>query len=197
MGSILEGLFPATRRSLLVGFLRRPRQRFYMREIIRFVGKGQGSVQRELGRLVAAGILTRETDHGRTYFRANQNCPVFPELRSLIEKTAGLVVVLERALGRTTGVLLAFVFGSVARGEERADSDVDLAVVGDARFRDIVAALRPAQQTLGREINPVVYSAVDLRQRLSEGDHFVHDLMSGPKTFVIGSPHDLGALVRE
>jgi len=195
MGSLLEALFPATRRSLLIGFLRRPTERFYMREVIRFVGKGQGVTQRELANLVEAGILTRENDHGRTYFRVNQSCPIYPELHSLVEKTAGLSMVLTRALEQIPGVDLAFVFGSVARGEARADSDVDLAVVGDVRFREVIAALRPAQQTLGREINPVTYSPADLRQRLLEGNRFVQDLVGGPKVFIVGSADDLEALV--
>lgn len=168
-----------------------------MREIIRLVGKGQGATQRELRNLVDAGILTSETDHGRTYFRVNQSCPIYPELRSLVEKTAGLSMVLARALGCVKGVHLAFVFGSVARGDARADSDVDLAVVGDARFREVVAALRPAQETLGREINPVVYSVAELKQRLSEENRFVQDLVMGRRMFIIGSADDLEALVGE
>jgi predicted nucleotidyltransferase len=195
MGTVLDSLFPATRRALLIGFFRCPNKRFYMREIIKQVGKGQGVVQRELANLVGAGILTRESDHGRTYFTANRESPVFPELHRLIEKTAGITVVLERALQVVREIDVAFVFGSVAREEEHADSDVDLAVIGGVSFREVVGALPQAADILHREINPVVYSVEELRRRWMEDDHFVRNLVSGPKRFVVGTSDDLEKLV--
>ncbi len=197
MGSALGALLPATRRTLLEGFFLRPDRRFFQRELIRLVGRGQGSVQRELARLVGAGIVLREDEHGRSYYRANPGSPIFPELRSLVEKTTGIGVVVRQALAPLDGVEVAFVFGSVARGDERAESDVDLAVVGEVTFRSVVGALAAAEKRIGREINPVVYSPGELRRRAADQDHFVSELLSSKKLFLIGAKDDLEAVVRE
>jgi predicted nucleotidyltransferase len=197
MGTILEALFPSTRRVLLVGFFRQPGRRFYLREVIRNAGTGQGAVQRELANLVEAGLLVREEEHGRVFFRANARSPVFQELRALVHKTAGVPAVVQDALKGVVGVSIAFIFGSVARGQEHAESDVDLAVIGDVGFRTVVGALSACHEALGREVNPVVYAERELRERLERGDPFVTELVAGPKWFVVGEANDLRALAGE
>ncbi len=195
MGSALTSLFSETRRSLLVGFYRKPDCWFYLREITRAVGKGQGAVQRELANLVEGGILIRKDEHGRSYYQANRASPIFAELRALVEKTAGVAVVVREALDHVKGISVAFVFGSVARKDERPDSDIDLAVIGDVSFRVVVGALGEAQMRLGREINPVVQGTQELRERWKKAEPFVREMMEGPKWFVIGTKDDLETMV--
>lgn len=194
--STLSALFPSTRRALLAALLMEPARQFYLRELIRLVGRGQGSVQRELRNLVEAGILVRQTQAGRAYFRANVDCPVFPELRALIMKTAGLCTTLREALlPLKDRIRVAFIYGSVARHEENSHSDVDLAVIGDASFRSVIGAIGARQIEIGREINPVVYSVEEFRERANSRDHFVTELLDDNKLFVMGGSDDLTTVV--
>ena len=189
---IIGSLLPKTRLRLLALLMPDPSQELYVREIIRLTGIGQGIVQRELASLTSAGILLRRAHGNRTYFRANPACPVYPELRGLMLKTAGLVDVLAEAL-KPLGpkVAVAFVYGSLARGEANADSDIDVAVIGSASFRDVAGRLTETQSTLGREINPTVLSAAELRRRVKEKEHFVTQLLLRPKLFVVGGEDEL------
>jgi predicted nucleotidyltransferase len=158
------------------------------------VPTGRGAVQRELANLVEAGILQREEESGRVFFSADPTSPIFADLRAIVEKTAGLNVVVSDALASVEGITVAFVFGSVARGEARSDSDVDVAVIGATSFRKIVSALADAQMRLGREINPVLFSADELRNRIDRDDAFVRELIRGPKQLIIGTEDDLRAV---
>ncbi|MCX6100522.1 MAG: nucleotidyltransferase domain-containing protein, partial [Candidatus Bipolaricaulota bacterium] len=167
----------------------------YLSEIVRAVGAGNGAVQRELARLTAAGLLRRTTRGKQVYFQANPDSPVFAEVRGLIVKTVGAVGVLREALAPLgSRIRLALVYGSVARGEETASSDVDLLVIGTARLFDVVSALAPAQEKLRREINPVVFPAAEARRKLQAGDPFLAGVATGPKLFVIGGEHELADL---
>jgi len=190
--SVGSVLFSRTRASVLKLLLGHPDERFYTRQIIRAVGDASGAARRELKSLTDAGILLREREGRQVYYRANPDCPVFPELVSLVRKTVGLVDVLRTAVA-TLGerVTVAFVYGSVARGAETSTSDVDLMVIGEATFGDVVDAVAPAQAMLGREINPSVYGQAEIRQRLGEGAHFLSSVMRESKLFVIGGVDDL------
>jgi predicted nucleotidyltransferase len=190
----LEKLMPATRRKILTALFRNPGEEYYLREIIREAGKGLGSVQRELENLVQAGLVVREKRKGRTYFRANPECPIFEEIKGIVRKTAGLVDVLREALAGVEGVKLAFVYGSVARGDERPESDVDIAVIGKCAFKSVVGALSGVQETLGREANPTVYSTREFAKKAKGRHHFVNTILEGEKIFVIGNESDLRRL---
>jgi predicted nucleotidyltransferase len=179
---------------LLVSLFKQPDRRFYLRELVRLVGTGQGSVQRELGNLVAAGIVTRQAQDGRIYFQANAACPISPELRSMVLKTDGLVHLLRDALTPLSEICLAFVHGSMASGQEQPESDVDLVVIGDVSFRDVVRALGPAQKKVGREINPTVYPEAEFSKKVRKKHHFVTTLLDRPRLYVIGNEDELGKL---
>jgi len=192
----LDLLFPATRKALLVVLFGRSDEEFYLRELVRTAGKGHGVVQRELINLVQSGVVTREERKGRTYFRANKECPVYQELKNLILKTAGLVDLLHGALKEAEGVRIAFVYGSFARGEEKPESDIDLTVIGNCSFADVVSALAPAQEQLGRDINPTVYPPKEFKTKAKRKNHFIRSLLDGEKMFVIGSERELERLVQ-
>lgn len=150
-------------------------------------GAGQGGVQRELAQLVDAGILIKTREANLTNYQANVNSPVFSELKRLVEKTAGIAGFFRAALLPLAGTIEhAFLYGSVARGEERADSDIDLMVIGEASFFDVVAAVSSLQELLGREVNPAVFTSSELRERLAKGDSFLARVMREEKTSLIG-----------
>lgn len=188
-------LFGRTRRRVLGWLLGHADEAYYLRQIARTTGTAVGAVQRELEQLTAAGLLRRTVQGRQVYFQANREAPIFPELQELFAKTAGLTDVLREALtplGKR--VLIAFVFGSGARGELRAASDIDLLVVGDAPFQDVVAALAKAQERLGRDINPTVYPLNEFRTKLRAKHHFVTAVLSEPRMFIIGGDDELVGL---
>ena len=192
-------LFGSIRREVLALLLGRPDERFYLREILRAVGGGSGAVQRELKQLVEAGLVDREARGPLVYFSANRGAAIFPELQSIVEKTAGAIDVLRSSLAPFLGrgrIELALVHGSVASGKKTARSDVDLLIVGDVTLADLVPALRRAEARLGREVNPSVYPAKEFRDKLKRGAPFLKRILAGPKLFVAGDDRDLGRLAR-
>lgn len=188
-------LFGKTRRAVLALLYGRPEEDFYLREIVRAAGTGVGAVQRELRLLAGAGIVRRRVRGNQVYFQANPESPIFRELRGLVLKTAGLADVLRAALAplaeRTRA---AFIYGSIAHGEERPGSDVDLLIVGDLTFAEAVSILGPAQETLGREVNPAVYPPGEFRKKLKAGHHFLKNVQNEPKIFVAGDERELKRL---
>jgi predicted nucleotidyltransferase len=191
-------LFGAARQAVLRILYGHADRRFYRRQLIRLLGVGNGAVQRELARLTQAGILTRTVEGRQTYFQANSQCPVFAEIRDLSRKTFGVADVLREALQPLTGsVRLAFVYGSVAAGTEKSDSDIDVMAVGDLLSLDeVVTALAPAQSSLGREVNPSVYETGEFCRRLAEGKHFISSVVAGPKVFLKGDQVELNGLAQ-
>lgn len=185
--SLAHFLLGQTRSSVLGALLLRPEVSLHVRELARLTGVSPGSLHRELRALAEIGLLIRQEAGRQVYYRANQQCPVYEELAGLLRKTAGLVDVLREALVPLAGKMeSAFVYGSMARGTEHGHSDVDLMVIGDLEFADVVLALAPAQEKLRREINPTVLSHTDFKRKLEQADSFVAQVWSGPKLWVAG-----------
>jgi DNA-binding transcriptional ArsR family regulator len=163
------------------------------RELERRSGVSESAVRRELGKLTRLDLVKRREDGNRVYYRANSEHPVFPEIRNLVLKTAGLVDVLRSALADEL-IRVAFVFGSLAGNQEDARSDVDLMVIGDLGLRKLAGLLLNVHGTVGREVNPYVMTGDEYRKRLREEDHFLTSVVSSPKLFVIGAEDDLAAM---
>jgi uncharacterized protein len=188
----LEAIFPSIRAGVLSAAMLEPRRWWFMSELARHLGSGPSSLQRELESLVNSGILERRVDGRRVYFRANSGSPVFPDLRGLVEKTAGVVPALSSALKSFADrIELAFIYGSLARGEERASSDVDLMIVGSVKQIDLVPVLRKLEDRLGREVNATLYSPQELRSKLAAGDHFLRSVLKGKTILLRGSLDEL------
>jgi predicted nucleotidyltransferase len=186
-------LFGAYRRDALALLLLHPEESLHVREIARAIGKAPGTLLRELNALSAAGVLLRKPVGNQVHFQADPDCPIYEELRSILKKTVGVADVLREALAPLGAkVRAAFVYGSVARGDERARSDLDVMVVGEASFGDVVAALAPAQESLRREVNPNVYPALEFRKKLAARDPFLKRVLAGHKIYIVGGEDDLG-----
>ncbi len=189
-------IFGDYRQKVLALLLLHPERRYHVREIARLTGTSAGTLHKELARLALAGVLLREEVGNQVHYGANQECPIFPELAGILRKTAGLADVLRDALaGLRERIALALVFGSVARGEEGPRSDVDVLLVGEIGFAEVVRALHGAQVHIGREINPVVLSPAEFRQKASGGDAFLVEVLGNEKLYLMGDEHDLGKLV--
>lgn len=188
-------LFPDYRRRVLALLLLRPELALHGREVARRTGLPAGTLTRELNKLAEAGLLKREKRGNQQIYSANVQGPIFAELASILRKTSGMADVLAEALMPLADQLkCAFIFGSVGRGEEAAGSDVDVLLVGQAGFRDVVEALFPAQVSLGREVNPKVFGADEFAAK-AHSESFLRDVLSRPKIFLIGSADDLAELV--
>lgn len=193
-----EVLFSRYHRRILALLLLQPERSFYVREIARLADIHAGSAHRELKRLAESGILLREPAANQVLYRANRDCPVYPELAGIFVKTAGLADVLREALSPLSGDIdVALVFGSIARGTQTASSDVDLLVVGQASFADVVKATAACHERLGREANPVIMTPSDVANKYRQKDRFVTRILKEPKIFIMGASDELGELVKD
>lgn len=193
---LTETLFGKTRRAILSLLYGHADETFYLRQLVRVAGGGTGAVQRELKTLEKAGIIMRIEKGRQVYYQANPHCAVFVELKSLIMKTGGMGDTLRMALlPLAERIQAAFIYGSIARGVEGKSSDVDICIVGDVLFADVVEAISPVQQLLNREINPTVYPIDEFRAKLTARHHFLQSVFEGEKWFLIGDEHELARLV--
>ncbi len=177
---------------LLFGLSSKP---LYLREMERLAGVTVRILQQELKALTAAGLIVCRKDGNRTYYEPNKSHPLYNDLRNIVLKTSGLGDVLRAAL-QSDLIDYAFVFGSVARGEEGAESDVDLMVIGSLGLRKLSGLLSGVNETVGREINPHVFSAKEFRQKMQEKDHFVSSVLDSPLMFVLGDENEFRAMVQ-
>jgi DNA-binding transcriptional ArsR family regulator len=189
----LDALLPKTRRGILAATLVQPEKAWYVSELACRMGVPASSLQRELHDLSEAGILKVHRQGRMVYYQANRDSPVFPDLRGLLLKTAGLVDVLAQALKPIAAKLqTAFVYGSIAAGAEESESDIDLMVVGQVAPADLALPLRRAREHLGREINPTVYTPAEFDSKQKAGDPFLKQVLDKPRLFVLGNKDELG-----
>jgi DNA-binding transcriptional ArsR family regulator len=167
----------------------------HLREMERQAGLSLGTVRQDLQKLVKLDLVTTRRDGNRLYYRANTQHPLYPEIRKLVLKTAGLVEIFKSVLDRE-GVELAFVFGSLASNREKAASDVDLMVIGTVGLRSLSSWLSRVTEQVGREINPHTLTVEEFRRRQEKGDHFLANVLESPKLFIIGNENDLAAMGR-
>jgi predicted nucleotidyltransferase len=198
--SVAEALFGSTKRRVLGLLFGQPDKSFYLRQVVRETRAGLGAVQRELARLVNAGLVLRVPQGQQVYFSANPHAPVYDDLRSLLVKTAGIADVIRRTLRglHSSGKIdVAFIYGSVASAKQRPGSDIDLVVVGLTTLTELLPRLRRLQRQLGREINPTIYTPEELQSKHSHREHFVRRVMERPKIMLVGTENELAKLVGE
>lgn len=196
ISSLMDLLFGTTRQRVLAVLLLQQDASFHLRELARMTGSHAGTLGRELDKLTESGLLLRGEQGNQVHYRANRDCPLFDDLAAIFRKTHGVVPTLREALAPLErGIRLAWVFGSVAQGTATDRSDIDLLVVGDVGFVDLVRALNPMQEALRREINPVLYSPDEFQRRMESGEAFARELLDKPKLFVKGDRDDIAELV--
>jgi predicted nucleotidyltransferase len=189
---ILDALMPRTRQGILAATLVQPDVQWFGSELARRLGVPPSSLQRELRELTTAEVLKSHRRGRMVYYQANKQSPIYPELRSLLLKTAGLVDVLAESLTPlASNVRIAFVYGSVASGAEQSDSDIDLMIVGELNPAELSIPLRQAREVLGRDVNPSVYTVKEFTAKRSRRDHFLTSVLDKPKLFVVGNKDEL------
>jgi len=193
--ALADALFPKVRQRVLAVLFGTPGRSFYANEVIALAQSGTGAVQRELADLSGAGLLTVRKQGNQKHYQANADSPVFAELRGLVLKTVGLADVLRAALAPLADrVEAACIYGSVARQQDTAHSDVDLLVISSALgYGELFAALEGATQSLGRPVNPTLYTPADWAARVQSGNAFALRVQQQPKIWVIGTEEALDA----
>jgi len=191
--NLADALFSGTQQRVLGLLFEQPERSFYATELINLAGVGSGAVQRELASLSQSGLVTVKPVGNQKHYQANPASPIYDELCGLVRKTVGLAEPLRAALAPlATQIKAAFVCGSVAKKEDTASSDIDLMLVSDTlTFGDTILALQAATESLGREVNPNIFTPQDFANRLKEGGSFVSRVMAQPKVWLIGGEHDL------
>ena len=194
---MIETLMGSRLRAKVLGWLfSHPDERYFVRQLTALVKEDSTNVSRELTRLEKTGILVSTKEGKQKYYQANRHNPIFNELHSLVLKTVGMADIIRKAMeSRISDIRLSFIFGSIADKTENRFSDIDLLVVGNITFGEIVDLLLPAEEILSRELNPVVYSLDEFKRRLSEDHYFISSILSGNKIFVVGDENELQSLV--
>lgn len=193
MSQLSDALFTRTQQQVLGLLYGQPHRSFYTKEILRLTGMGVATIKRELDRMLAAGILRMTRIGNQHHYQANPECPVYTELLGIVKKTVGVTGIIRQALEPLADSIdWAFVFGSVASGKETATSDVDLLVIGEASFNEVVTALYPVQEVLGREVNPKIYRLEEWGQMRQSKDAFFQDVMAKPRMDVMGGTNESG-----
>jgi predicted nucleotidyltransferase len=184
-------LFGQTRGRILATLYDKPETVFFVRQLARHIAGSVGTVQRELTTLTAAGLILRTDNENQVFYRANRDHPIFAELHALLAKTTGVFHLLHETLTPlAANIEFAFVYGSFARGEEKAESDIDLMVVGELTLDDLLGQISPVELKLSRPINPTVYAREELRTKLRAGNHFLKSIQSKQLTFLIGNENE-------
>jgi predicted nucleotidyltransferase len=168
----------------------------HMRELARISGMAIGTIQTELKKLTRLGLVTSRRDGNRLYFRAHKTHPLYPDIRNMVIKTTGLADVLRLALGKSNRIQWAFIFGSFARNEESAESDIDILIIGELGLRGATRLLfeADAADMISREINPYVLTAQEFRKRKAAGDHFISQVIDSQKIFLVGDQDEFEAM---
>lgn len=189
---VLKELFSSRTRARIVElFTSRPKERLYLREVARLIKADVRSVKQELDRLERLGLLKSEASGNRRYLTANLDFSLYPELKRLVLKTAGLAKTLKKTLQGLGGIQFAFVYGSLARDSENPESDLDLFIIGNVSGPTLHRALSEAKVALHREINTTRFSIKELLQRVARGDSFLGEVLRKRKVFLIGREADL------
>lgn len=192
--TIGDALFTKTQQRVLGLLYGNPSRSFYTNEIMRRAQMGRGTVRRELERLVAAGLLVVRQEGNQHHYQANPDNPVYDELLGIVRKTFGIADVIRSVLAPVDEQIdLAFIYGSIAKSEETATSDIDLMVITDSlAYADLMTLLIEAEQSLGRPINPSIYSQSQINDKLKKKSAFISRVMEQPKIWVKGGDNEPG-----
>lgn len=193
--SMASALFSTTQQRVLGLLFGQPERSFYATEIIGLAGSGSGAVQRELARLEQSGLVTVHRLGSQKHYQANPDSPLFGELCGIARKTVGLAEPLREALTPFASMIVAaFVYGSVAKRQDTATSDIDLMIISDSlTYADLYESLEPLATKFGRPVNPTVYSRKEFAKRVRKGNAFMTRVLAQPKLWLIGKEDDLAA----
>lgn len=193
---LAQALFSQVQLRVLHLLFGQPDQQFNGSQIIQLARSGSGAVQRELGKLTKAGLLIMTVSGNQKLYQANRQSPIFEEIHGLILKTVGLLEPLRSALkALSPGIRVAFVYGSVAKEQDTAKSDIDLMIIGSGlAYSEVYAALQKAEKVLRRPVNPNLMTTNEWKRKLAHRNPFLSKVIQQPKLFVFGTENELQAI---
>lgn len=193
MSLLADALFTSTQQKVLGLLYGKVDKTFYTKEIIRATGMGVATIKRELDRMLAAGILQMRKVGNQHHYQANPECPIYHELMGIVRKTFGVVDVLQHALlPLDANIDFAFVFGSISKGKEVAESDIDVFIASESlSFTEVMRVLINAGNELGRPVNPSIYSQHEIEKKLQDKNAFLRRIFDQPKLWLKGSDDDI------
>jgi predicted nucleotidyltransferase len=190
---IAGALFSRVQQRLLGLLFGQPDTSFYTSQIVKILRSGTGAVERELARLETCGLIISHRIGNQKHYQANRAAPIFQELYGIVQKTIGLADSLRRALEPLAPhIRSAFIYGSIAKGNDTAQSDIDLMVIGDdLTYSDVFSGLEQARDVLARPVNPTILDPAEWARKRKQADSFIEKIASQPKIFIFGSEVDL------
>lgn len=190
--NIGDALFTKAQQKVLTLLFGQPEKSFYLNEVVRYAAMGKGVISRELAKLTAAGLLVISKQGNQNHYQANASAAIFADLKQIVLKTFGLVGLLQAGLEPLLPSLeQAFVYGSVAKGEDHAGSDVDVMLVGhNLSYSDVMQMLAPIESQLQRSINPTLYSSQEFAKRLAAGQNFLTQVMAQARIDLLNKPQE-------
>lgn len=183
-----------TKRQILKQFLSNPEEKYYLRQLSVILKISVGTLHRELNRLEKSGILVSEPLGNLRFFSANKSFPVFQELKQIIFKTEGIKGTLEQVLKEVKGIKAALIYGSFARQEEKAHSDIDVFLLGDISEDKLITKISELENQFQREINYTIYSLAEFKKKKKAKNSFILEVLRGPKLFLVGTQEELDAI---
>ena len=179
------------REELLMLYITNPTKKYYLRELERILDFSVGNIRRELINLENSGLFLSENKGNLVYFFLNKKYPLLKEVKSIILKTSGVSKILRNNLKKIKDVNQAFIYGSFAAGDERADSDIDLMIIGKVDEEKLIEEINKIEKKLQRDINYTIYEKHDFKKKKEDGNAFIIDILKKKKIFLIGDENDL------
>lgn len=193
---MLQKLFSSrVRVEILSAFLMNPGRELYLREVARLTGEDYKNVSMELRNLREIGLVSSRNEGNLKYFSLNKEFVIYEELKSIFMKTKGAVGILREAVSTKRDIDYAFIYGSFATEEERAESDIDLMVIGRISLEEVLALIRGPEEKLSREINVSLYDLQEIRKRVKDHDPFIMEVLGGSKIMLIGDENELRRII--
>lgn len=188
----ISNLFKSkVRKALFKLYFTNPDSEFYLRELERMLSIPVSMIRKELLRLEKEGVFAFHKKGNLTYYNINKNYPLFSEFKSIVFKTIGVQGLLSEALRKIKGIEIAFIYGSYAKGNENAHSDIDLCIIGIINEDILVRSINEMEKSIKREINYTLYTKKEFKEKRCKKNSFILDLISNPKIILIGDKNDL------
>ncbi len=190
--SLKDAVFTDSQAKVYLWIYGHPERSYHLSELRRLTGLGSASLQREINRLVIAGLANSALKGNQRQISANRQSPLFKELSDLTRKVTGAAALLTEALlPIERKIEVAFLYGSVAKQTDNAESDIDIIIVGsDLTLSELLDQLLPVEEMLCRKVNPTCYTVGEFKKRLSDTDSFVNKVLSQPIIQLFGNMDD-------
>lgn len=178
-------------------FLLNPETEFCQSAIVKKTHHALVQVQRAVKTLEEIGLVSSERRGRMVYYKAIRSHPGFEDLKRLFLKTIVIGDCIRDAFGPMAEKIdWAFIYGSVASGQESADSDIDLFIIADLTLKELSKALGPLSRNLGRELNPILLKKEEFLKRVQNNDHFVAEIVNVSKIWLIGDEDEFKNMVK-